>query len=270
MRAGIERIKQEEKEFHEQFREGGPLPLVDVEQVRRDHLSPCWETGVDIYSDIKMAFHEFILQRGGWKGRYVLDYGCGDALFAAYFALTGARKVAGFDIAESGIVRGCERLERQGLGRKVNLFVMDAGELSFPDAEFELIIGHAVLHHVIKYPNIFPEMHRVMKPGARAFFWENLADFPLWKLHWRIKGEVPEGDVPIFAREIRRQAGMFSEVEIQGDAFLSALKGSIWRRNPGALRRKALQTLKRFDDRLFAIYPPLRRWGGFCYICLTK
>ena len=266
----IEQIKQREKEYHERFRKGDALPLVDVEQVRRDYLSPCYETGVDIYSDIKMVFHAFIKERAPWEEKYVLDYGCGDALFAAYFALTGARRVAGFDIGATGIERGRERLEQQGLGDKVQLFVMDASDLQFPDNEFEIVIGHGVLHHVIKYPNIFEEIHRIMKPGAKAFFCENLADFPLWKLHWKLKGEVPEGDVPIFAKEVRSKAHMFSDVEIRGDAFLSAFKHFIWRPQPGPLRCSVLKTLKRVDDLMFSVCPPLRRWGGFCFICLTK
>jgi hypothetical protein len=109
-----------------------------------------------------------------------------------------------------------------------------------------------------------------MKPGAKAFFWENLADFPLWKLHWKLKGDVPEGDVPIFAEEIRRKAGKYSEVEIVGDAFFSAFKRFVWKTNPGFLRSSTLKILKKTDDILFSIYPPLRRWGGFCYICLAK
>jgi ubiquinone/menaquinone biosynthesis C-methylase UbiE len=270
MSEDIEQIKQREKEFHERYREGGPLPLIDVEKIRKDYLSPCWETGVDIYSDNKMAFHEFIKERCHWIDKYVLDYGCGDALFATYYALTGASKVAGFDLAETGIYRAIERLEKQGLCDKAKLFVMDASNLDFPDNEFELVIGHGVLHHVIKYPNIFEELYRVMKPGSKAFFYEGLADFPLWKLHWKIQGEVPQGDVPIFSKEVKSKAKMFTDVEILGDTFLSSFKHFIWKRNMGSLRRIALKTLKKTDDFLFLVCPFLRRWGGFCYICLTK
>jgi len=270
MTEDIEHIKKQEKDFHERFRKGGPLPLVEVEKVRKDLLSPCWESGVDIYSDNKMAFHEFIKHRCHWIDKYVLDYGCGDALFATYYALTGARKVAGFDIAETGIHRASERLKKQDLCDKVKLFVMDASNLNFPDNEFELVIGHGVLHHVIKYPNIFEELYRVMKPGSKAFFYEGLADFPLWRLHWKLQGEVPQGDVPIFAKEIRSKAEMFTDVEILGDTFLSSFKHFIWKRKMGSLRCATLKILKKIDDLMFSIYPPLRHWGGFCYICFTK
>ena len=266
----IEEIKQREKEYHEHFRETRDLPDVDVEDIRRTCLSPCYETGGDRYADNKMAFHRFIADHETWEGKYVLDYGCGDGIWATYFALTGARQVVGFDIGESGVRRGQERIERQGLADKVELRAMDASHLELPDDEFEMVIGHAVLHHVIKYPNIFEELHRVMKPGSKAYFLENLADFPAWKLHWRLKGEVPEGDVPVFSREIRAKASMFSEIEIQGDCFLYALKHFLHRPGMGFVRRQTLRTLRAADNFLFYVCPPLRRWGGFCHICLTK
>jgi ubiquinone/menaquinone biosynthesis C-methylase UbiE len=270
MKSDIEKVKLKEKKYHEQFREGGELPAVDVDEVRRTCLAPCYTTGSDRYSDNKMAFHRFIKERDSWENKYVLDYACGDGAWAAYFALTGARKVAGFDIGETGIRRGQKRIDKQGLNGKARLYPMDASKLKFHDNEFEMVIGHAVIHHVIKYPNVFEELHRVMKPGSKAFFLENLADFPFWKLHWKIKGEIPEGDVPIFSKEIRQKTRMFSAIEIKGDSFLFSLKHFLWKAEMGFLRKQGLRTLKLTDEILFASCPPLRHWGGFCYICLTK
>jgi ubiquinone/menaquinone biosynthesis C-methylase UbiE len=217
-----------------------------------------------------MAFHAFILERDTWIDKYVLDYCCGDGAWATYFALTGAKRVAGFDIAETGIVRGQARADKQGLTDTLRLFAMDASKLEFLDDEFDVVIGTAVLHHVIKYENIFEELHRVMKPGAKAFFLENLADFPLWKLHWKLKGEVPQGDVPIFAKVLRQKTQMFSHVEIRGDSFLFGLKYVVYRPNMGMVRRQTLRALKAADRVLFSVCPALRCWGSFCYICLTK
>ncbi|MEA1997271.1 MAG: methyltransferase domain-containing protein, partial [Gemmatimonadota bacterium] len=143
-------------------------------------------------------------------------------------------------------------------------------KLEFEDNEFEMVIGHAVLHHVIKYPNIFEELYRVMKPGSRAFFLENLADFPLWKWHWKLKGDIPQGDVPIFDNELRQMTNMFSAIEIEGDSFMFNLKYLLWKPEMSLIRKQNLKILKSIDNVLFNICPPLRRWGGFCYICLTK
>ncbi|MFP6578246.1 MAG: class I SAM-dependent methyltransferase [Myxococcota bacterium] len=263
--------KQSEKDYHESFyQRDEPLPEITVEGVERNLLRPCYEGNGDHYSENRGAFHQLIRRYGGWEGKRVLDYACGFGDFAVYYGLTGAARVDGFDIAETAIELARERVERQGLADRVHLEPMDASALRYEDDSFDLLIGHGVIHHVIKYPHIFEEMHRVLRPGARAFFVEGLADFPLWKLHWKIKGEVPEGDVPIFASEIREKAAHFSDVHVEGDTFFHSAKRWIWRAKPGPLRRGILRTTHGIDRALFRVFPPLRRWGSFSYLVLTK
>jgi len=133
-----------------------------------------------------------------------------------------------------------------------------------------MVIGDGVLHHVMKYPAIFEKLHRVMKPGAKAYFRENLADFPLFRLYWKSKGEVEQGDVPIHAKQIRSYTQMFSDIEIVGDTFFFSVKAFLWKPSAGKIRRSVLRTCKNLDNLLFKICPPLRAWGSFSYIVLTK
>jgi len=264
-------LKNAEKSFYDEFYDGaGPLPPVSVEDVEVRSLQPCYTTGHDKYSDSKQAFHKIMHADGGWKGKHVLDYACGNGAWAIYYALTGAKRVDGFDISETAIRRGRERVGHQGLEGTLELRAMDATRLEYSDDTFDVVIGDGVLHHVIKYDGVFSELHRVMKPGATAYFREGLADFPLFRLWWAIKGEVPAGDVPIFSRDIRERAAMFSEVAIHGDTFLYSAKAFLWKPNPSAFRRAVLRTLKGADDLLFAVCPPLRKWGSFSYVILRK
>jgi SAM-dependent methyltransferase len=267
----LERVKAIEKEHFERKRDGeGPLPPVVVDQIRERELRPCYGGGSDRYSDNKMAFHEVIATGGGWEGKTVLDYGCGNGTWATYFALTGAAKVSGFDLAESGVRRGMDRVRTQGLEDKVELCVMDATNLTFPDAFFDVVIGTAVLHHVLKYPGVFEHLHRVMKPGAKAYFLENLADFPLFRLWWWLKGPVESGDVPIFSRDILDKSRSFSDVTIIGDDLLFSIKTFLCAPDMGRLRKVVLRSSKIADSFLFSAFPQLRRWGSFCYIELRK
>lgn len=100
-------------------------------------------------------------------------------------------KVVGFDLAESGIRRGRKRIKVQGLTDKVELLVMDASNLGFPDNVFDMVIGTAVLHHVIKYPNVLEELHRIMKPGAKGYFLEGLADFFFGNIGGKLRVRSP-------------------------------------------------------------------------------
>ena len=88
----------------------GQLPPVGVEETRRLFISPTWESGFDRYNDQRVDFHRRIAADGGVEGQVVLDYGCGDGYWALYLALVGARRVVGFDLAESGIRRGMRRV----------------------------------------------------------------------------------------------------------------------------------------------------------------
>ena len=182
-------IKQTEKDYHDVHYSNVPLPLIDVEDLRKTRLVSCCEGGFHRRTDNLAAFHKIIAEE--WKGKILLDYVCGNGGWATYFAIDGAKEVFGFDISESAIRSGKERLEIQDLSHKLHLEVKDATQLDYPDDNFEIAIGHGVLHHVIKYPNIFEELYRVMKPNTKAYFLEGLADFPLWKLWWKIKGQVP-------------------------------------------------------------------------------
>ena len=52
----------------------------------------------------------------------------------------------------------------------VDTAVADAESLPFADESFDLILGHAVLHHLPDLDQAFREMHRVLRPGGRIVF----------------------------------------------------------------------------------------------------
>lgn len=260
-----------EQEYHDRHYDGDtPLPPLDVDEYERHAITPCYLGTGDHYSDNRWAFHQLLRARGGWKGKHVLDYACGVGQWSIYFALTGASQVDGFDLSGVAVQRGRERVETMGLSNTVTLEQMDAAHLTYPDQAFDMVIGHGVIHHTIKYPGIFENLYRVMKPGATAYFLEGLADFPLWRAWWKIKGEVPQGDVPIFSSEVYEECRMFSNVEIIGDTFFHSAKHFVWRRNPSLWRKALLRTTHYADKILFQTVPPARKWGSFSYIVLTR
>jgi len=58
----------------------------------------------------------------------------------------------------------------QRLGLSVDTLVADAERLPFPDASFDLVLGHAVLHHIPDLPRAFREFARVLAPGGTLVF----------------------------------------------------------------------------------------------------
>ena len=264
-----DRRREAEKAYWANVRSRTGERVIVPAEIQANELRPCFEGSGDLYSENRMFFHSVL--NDAWKNKYLLDYACGQGNWAIYFALTGARHVAGFDMDPVGIEVARSGAQSHGIADRCRLFEADASNLPFPDSEFELVIGTGALHHTIKYDGVFEELFRVMKPGGNAFFLENLADFPLWRLHWWLKGQVPEGDVPIFSKEVRQKSRMFSRCEIIGDTLIHSLKHFIYREGKmRPWRRNLLRLTWHSDQRLFRMIPALRRWGCFSVIVLTK
>ena len=56
------------------------------------------------------------------------------------------------------------------LGLEVETAACDAAELPFEDESFDLVLGHAVLHHLPDLDRAFAEFSRVLAPGGMLFF----------------------------------------------------------------------------------------------------
>jgi SAM-dependent methyltransferase len=56
------------------------------------------------------------------------------------------------------------------LGLDVKAARADAESLPFADQSFDLLLGHAVLHHLPNLRRAFAEFHRVLRPGGRIVF----------------------------------------------------------------------------------------------------
>jgi SAM-dependent methyltransferase len=56
------------------------------------------------------------------------------------------------------------------LGLEVRAARADAESLPFADESFDLVLGHAVLHHLPDLNRAFAEMHRVLRPGGTIAF----------------------------------------------------------------------------------------------------
>ena len=99
------------------------------------------------------------------KGLRVLEIGCGIGTDGAQFAQAGA-DYTGVDLTEAAIELARKRFELSGL--RGSFQVADAENLEFPDATFDLVYSHGVLHHTPDTARAIREIHRVLKPGGRA------------------------------------------------------------------------------------------------------
>ena len=99
------------------------------------------------------------------RGLRVLEIGCGMGTDGAQFAKAGA-DYTGIDLTEAAVELARKRFHVSGL--KGEFRVADAERLDFPDASFDLVYSHGVLHHTPDIEAAVREIHRVLKPGGRA------------------------------------------------------------------------------------------------------
>ena len=98
-------------------------------------------------------------------GKKVLEIGCGLGTDGAQFARAGA-DYTGIDLTEAAVNLARRRFELFDLAGSFR--TADAENLDFPDASFDLVYSHGVLHHTPDTARAVRELHRVLRPDGRA------------------------------------------------------------------------------------------------------
>jgi ubiquinone/menaquinone biosynthesis C-methylase UbiE len=106
---------------------------------------------------------------GGWPYGKSLELGCGTGFFTLNLKLAGVIDECHVTDLSPGMVDVAQRNAR-GLGFEVSGRVADAERVPYEDDAFDIVIGHAVLHHIPDLDLTFQEILRVLKPGGRFVF----------------------------------------------------------------------------------------------------
>src|SRR3954468_24791722 len=137
-----------------------------------------------------------------------LEIGAGTGYFSLNLLQTGVVREATCTDISPGMLATLERNAEQ-LKLAVQTAACDAAELPFDDDSFDLVLGHAVLHHLPDLDRSFAEFRRVLKPGGTLFFAE-------------------------FRRVLKRGAPLFSpgEPSRSGDRIAAVPKQLAWKLSP--------------------------------------
>jgi len=160
------------------FPHAGPMHIImamDIKEanlVFHDETSREYDKKWAIRFDADMA--EFVLSKFelGLRGPFprdvrIMEIGCGTGYAMLNLGLAGVLDEAwGCDISQ-GMLDVC-RDNAKDLGIKVHLQQADAEHLPYEDECFDLVIGHAVLHHLPDLDASFREIQRVLKAGGRC------------------------------------------------------------------------------------------------------
>jgi ubiquinone/menaquinone biosynthesis C-methylase UbiE len=115
-----------------------------------------------------------------------LEIGAGTGYFTLNMVRAGVIDHAVATDISPGMLRRLSETAGE-LGVEVEAVEADAEALPFPDASFELVMGHAVLHHLPDLDRAMSEFRRVLAPGGTIVFMgepsrhgDRLAIVPKW------------------------------------------------------------------------------------------
>ncbi len=104
---------------------------------------------------------------GDWRGKHVLDLGCGGGFMSEALAQRGA-KVIGVDPSEPAIIIARKHAEATGLAIDYRI---GAGEsLPVTESSADIVLCVDVLEHVRDLDAVLDEVKRVLKPGGLFLF----------------------------------------------------------------------------------------------------
>jgi ubiquinone/menaquinone biosynthesis C-methylase UbiE len=176
--SSIEGRKRAEADFHDRLRAGRLEQRWSLAAEARLRGSPDW-ANFKWYSIERTS----LAYMRGWlseraPGKRVLDYCCGNGAEAFFLADAGAREVVGIDISEASIANCRRQAAALGLQDRVTFAVMDAENLEFPDAHFDVVAEYGALHH-LDLARALPELARVLRPDGAVICAEVLGHNPL-------------------------------------------------------------------------------------------
>jgi SAM-dependent methyltransferase len=192
----------------------------DLEITRHPVGSRGFFDDLDQYHFEKLHHLLRLVDFNGYRGRTVLEVGCGAGVDLARFAKGGAI-VTGVDLTASAIDLAKANFAQQNLSGE--FFVADGEKLPFPDDSFDLVFAHGVVQYAADPAKLVSECRRVLKPGGEAIFQVYNRISWLNALSKLMKVGLEHADAPVLIKfsqsEFTRLLTGFREVRIVPERF---------------------------------------------------
>ena len=175
---------------------------------------------LDQYHFEKLHHLPRLIDFDAWRGKRVLDVGCGAGTDLARFAKGGAI-VSGVDISPSAVALAKQNFAQQGL--QGDLREADGERLPFDADTFDFVFAHGVVQYTADDRALVAEVRRVLKPGGTAVFQVYNRISWLHALSKVMKVPLEHEDAPVLKRysagEFTRLLTGFGSIRIVEERF---------------------------------------------------
>ena len=192
----------------------------DLEISREAPGSRAFFADLDQYHFEKLHHLLRLVDFDGYRGKRVLDVGCGAGTDLVRFAKGGAL-VSGVDISPSAVALARQNFSQQNL--EADLREADGEHLPYADGTFDLVFAHGVVQYTPDSRALVEECRRVLKPGGDAIFQVYNRISWLNALSKVMKVPLEHEDAPVLGRysasEFRAMLTGFREIRIVEERF---------------------------------------------------
>ena len=192
----------------------------DLEITRHPVGSPGFFADLDEYHFEKLHHLLRLVDFDGYRGKQVLEVGCGAGTDLVRFAKGGAH-VTGVDLSSSAIALARQNFAQHGL--EADLREADGEQLPFANDSFDLVYAHGVVQYTPDDRALVRECHRVLKPGGQAVFQVYNRISWLNALSKLMKVPLEHEDAPVLGRysaaEFRTLLTEFKDVRVVEERF---------------------------------------------------
>ena len=175
---------------------------------------------LDEYRFDKLRYLPQVVNFEGYRGKKLLEVGCGLGIDLVRFARAGAA-VTGIDLAPVSIGLARQYFEQNSLA--ADLRVMDGQALEFADDSYDVVYAHGVLQYTADAPKMIAEIVRVLRPGGEAIVMVYNKYSWLYALSKLMKVDLEHKDAPVLETysigDLKRMLRPFAEVRIVPERF---------------------------------------------------
>ncbi|HTY38835.1 MAG TPA: methyltransferase domain-containing protein [Bacteroidota bacterium] len=135
-------------------------------EVRKDPENPqIWHDPV-LFELFFGSEYRHLVDSAVSSGPRVLELGCGEGALSINLASRGLR-VTGIDLSPERIARARAAAAEGGLQESPSFAVGDLNTIQLDPEQYDCVVAHDSLHHVLRLGRLCDEVNRTLRPGGR-------------------------------------------------------------------------------------------------------